>query len=136
MNNKIIPAVQAVISLVLIGAVKLWAPVCPKLLDLANGNQTHMKCWFSATAVACLAVVVFALAIAELFMDKASRKKVQLVVIVAAILMFLVFSTIIGICMAPEMACHKTFLWVKICAGSLVVLSLVDIFTGKDKQVA
>ena len=50
--NKIMIALQAVSALCLIGAVKIWAPVCGKLLDLANGNQVPMKChWAEQAAV-------------------------------------------------------------------------------------
>ena len=42
MKNKIttiVGAVQALAALVLIGAIKIWAPVCQKMLTLTTGKE-------------------------------------------------------------------------------------------------
>ena len=134
--KKFIPIIQAVASLCLIGAVKIWAPVCPKMLDLANGNQVHMKCWFSGQAGIALAVVLIAASIAAfLIKDPKNRKIVQIVNIVGSIMLFLVFTSLIGVCMSSEMICHKTALWAKLTAAAVALLGIVDIFTGKEGQL-
>ena len=48
--NKIMIILQALAAVCMIGALKIWAPVCGKMLDLANGNQTHMKCHWAGQA--------------------------------------------------------------------------------------
>ena len=135
MKNKIISIIQIVMTLVLMGALKIWAPVCQGVLDLANGNQTHMKCWFSSQAVFAVALVVLAMTVVSLFMDKKPRKKLQIAVIVACVVMILIFTNFIGICAKTTMACHTTDVWVKVLSAVIAVLGLVDMFTGKENQI-
>ena len=135
MKDKIIPAVQAVLALMIIGVEKIWAPVCAGLLDMANGKQTHMKCWFSAQAVIVIAIVLIVMLIMMLFVDAPARKRFQIAVLVAAILMPLTFTKIIGMCMMEGMACHGTAMWVIILSAAIAILGIADILKGGKDQI-
>ena len=46
MKNKmtiIVSAIQAVAALCVLGAVKIWAPVCSGMLTLETGKEVAMK---------------------------------------------------------------------------------------------
>ena len=50
MNKRKISGIIILIAAIfMIGAVKVWAPVCQKSLELANGGETHMKCFYYGT---------------------------------------------------------------------------------------
>lgn len=133
--KKIIPVIQLVLSLAVIGALKVWAPVCDGVIDLANGNQTHMKCWFASQAGIGLAIVLIAVYGVALIAGSDKRKLIQIVGAVAAIALILEFSSFIGVCMMP-MACHLTRKWMFGLAGAIIVLAVADVVTGgKDKQL-
>ena len=68
--NKIMIALQALAAALLIGAIKIWAPVCGKMLDLANGNQTHMKCYWAGQAGFAVAVILLIAAVMALLAKK------------------------------------------------------------------
>lgn len=135
MKGKLLPALQAVCAVVLLGAIKIWAPVCSGLLDLANETQTHMKCWYSGQAVMCIAVIIGVMAALSIFMDKAPRKLMQIAVIVACFMMMLVVGPAIGICAKAEMACHATAKWVHIIGAVIAIIGVADIFSGKENQL-
>ncbi len=135
MKDKMIPVIQAVLALAVIGAEKVWAPVCDGLLDLANGNQTHMKCWFSSQAVAMIAVVLTVMLVMMLFADASSRKKLQIAALAAAILMPLTFTKVIGMCAMEDMACHGTAMWVMILSTAIGILSVADMLKGGRNQI-
>ena len=40
--NKILIALQAIAAVLLIGAIKIWAPVCGKMLELTTGKTVPM----------------------------------------------------------------------------------------------
>ncbi len=133
--KRILPIIQTASALCILGAIKIWAPVCDGVLNLENGNQTHMNCWFSAQAGLALGIVMLAMAVVAIFMkDKCSRKLLQVALIVACIVMFLVFTSLIGVCVKP-MACHATANWVKIMCAIIAIAGLADIFTGKENQI-
>ncbi len=135
MREKIIPIIQTVLALAIIGAEKIWAPVCTGLLDLANGNQTHMKCWFSSQAVLMIALVLIAIIVTMFFVEASSRKKIQIAAITAAIIMPLTFTKVIGMCMMEGMACHSTSMWVIVLSAVIAVLGITDILKGGRNQI-
>ena len=61
--NKLACAVQALAALLLLGAVKLWAPVCGKMLTLTTGKEVHMKCFYTGQTAVVLAVIMLAVAL-------------------------------------------------------------------------
>ena len=134
MYTKVIAAIQAVAALAMIGAAKVWAPVCAGMLTLDNGNQVHMKCHYAGQAVVLLAVVILVAAIVG-FLAKKDHKVVQLVVIAAAVAIFVVFTDFMGICMMHDMACHNTALWARVLAGIAAIAAVADMILGKEGQV-
>ena len=137
MKNKIttiVGAVQALAALVLIGAIKIWAPVCQKMLTLTTGKEVHMKCFYTAQASIGVAVILLVAAIVVILAQK-DHKKVQLVNIAGGVVLFLLFTSLIGVCASPDMACRTTALWGKVVAGVTVVASVVDLLSGKEGQL-
>ena len=137
MKNKmttIVGAVQALAALVLIGAIKIWAPVCQKMLTLTTGKEVPMKCFYTAQAALCLAVIALVAAIVVILARK-DHKKVQFVNIAGGVVLFLLFTSLIGVCASPDMACRTTALWGKVVAGITVIASVVDLLSGKEGQI-
>ena len=132
--SKILIGIQALAAVCLIGALKIWAPVCTKLLTLESGAQTHMKCHYSSQAALVIAVILLVAALAA-FISKGDHKKFHFVSIAGAVSLFLIFGSLIGICANAEMACHSTALWVRIMAGVIIAAGAVDLFTGGENQI-
>ena len=131
---NILIAVQAVAGLVLIGAVKLWAPVCGKMLELANGNSVPMKCHWAGQAALVVSVLIVVTAVMGLLAKK-DYKKFAVVNAVAAVLLFMVFTSLIGVCASEEMRYQITALWGKGVAAVTLVTSLALLLGGKEGQI-
>ena len=132
--NKIMIALQAIAALCVLGAVKIWAPVCGKMLDLANGNQTHMKCHWAGQAAIAVAVIILAAALMALLAKK-EYKGLMVVNAVSGTLLFLVFTSLIGVCANEEMRCNATKLWGIGAAAVTFATSLLNLLSGKEGQV-
>ena len=131
---NILIAVQAVAGLVLIGAVKLWAPVCGKMLELANGNSVPMKCHWAGQAALVVSVLIVVTAVMGLLAKK-DYKKFAVVNAVAAVLLFMVFTSLIGVCASEEMRCQITAVWGKGIAAVTLACSLALLLGGKEGQI-
>lgn len=132
--NKILIALQAVAALCIIGAVKIWAPVCGKMLDLANGNQVPMKCHWAGQAAIAIAIIILAAAVMA-FLAKKEYKGLMVVTAAAGVVVFLVFTSLIGVCASAEMACNGTKLWGMGAAAIVIAASLINLISGKEGQV-
>ncbi|MGM9619716.1 MAG: DUF4418 family protein [Oscillospiraceae bacterium] len=132
--SNILIALQAVAAVCVLGAVKLWAPVCGKLLELANGNEVPMKCHYAGQAAIGVAVIILAAAVTA-FLIKKGHKGLMVVNAVAAVVLFLVFSSLIGVCAAEGMRCQVTSLWGKGAAIVVFASSLIELLRGKEGQV-
>ena len=133
--NKIMIALQALAAALLIGAIKIWAPVCGKLLDLANGNQVPMKCHWAGQAGFAVAVIILAAAVMALLAKK-EYKGLMVVTAVCGALLFMIFATgFIGVCASETMRCQTTKLWGIIAAAVTFVASLINLLSGKEGQV-
>ena len=132
--DDLMAALQAAAAVCTIGAVKLWAPVCGSMLELANGNETHMKCYYAGQAAFGVALII--LAIAAAFLTKKGYKSLLAVNIVAAAVLFFVFSgSLIGVCVSETMRCQTTALWGRGAAVVVLLTSLIDLFAGKEGQL-
>ena len=101
--NKIMIALQALAAVLLIGAIKIWAPVCGKMLDLANGNQTHMKCYWAGQAGLVVAIIILAAAVMA-FLAKKEYKGFMVITAICGALLFMIFATkFIGVCASETM---------------------------------
>ena len=133
--NKIMIALQALAAALLIGAIKIWAPVCGKMLDLANGNQTHMKCYWAGQAGLAIAVILLVTALMALLAKK-EYKGFMVVAAVCGALLFMIFATsFIGVCASETMRCQATKVWGIGAAAVAFVTSLLNLLSGKEGQV-
>ena len=133
MNNVLI-AIQALAAIVMVAAIKIWAPVCGKMLELVSGKQVPMKCHWAGQAAIAVSVIILATAIVALLAKK-EYKGLMVVNAVAGVILFLVFTSLIGVCASEEMRCQVTKLWGMGCAAVTVVTSLVNLLSGKEGQV-
>ena len=131
---NILIAVQALAGLAMLGAVKIWAPVCGKMLELANGNQVPMKCHWAGQAAIVVGILITVTAVMGL-LAKQDYKKFALVNAVAAVLLFMVFTSLIGVCASEEMRCQTTKIWGIGAAAVVLGTSLINLISGKEGQV-
>ena len=132
--NKIMIALQAAAALCLIGAIKIWAPVCGKMLELVSGKQVPMKCHWAGQAAIAICIIILAVAVMA-FLAKKEYKGLMVVNAVAAVVLFTVFTSLIGVCASEEMRCQITKLWGMGAATVVFATSLVNLLSGKEGQV-
>ena len=132
--NNILILVQAAAAAALLGAVKLWAPVCGKMLELVSGKEVPMKCHWAGQAAIAICVIVLAAALMALLAKK-EYKGLMVVTAVAAVMLFLVFTSLIGVCASEEMRCQTTKLWGIGAAAVIFGTSLINLISGKEGQV-
>ena len=137
MKNKmtiIVSAIQAVAARCVLGAVKIWAPVCSGMWTLETGKEVAMKCYYAGQAAIAVAVILLVSA-GIAFFAKSAHKLVQVITIVGAVMLFLLFTSLIGICANTEMACHTTALWGKGAVIVIIAAAVVDLLAGKKGQI-
>ena len=132
--NKIMIALQAAAALCLLGAIKIWAPVCGKMLELVSGKQVPMKCHWAGQAAIAVCIIILAAAVMA-FLAKKEYKGLMVVNAVAAVVLFMVFTSLIGVCASEEMRCQITKLWGMGAAAVVFATSLVNLLSGKEGQV-
>ena len=132
--SNIFIAVQALAAVVMVAAIKIWAPVCGKMLETTAGKQVPMKCHWAGQAAIAVSIIILAAAIVAL-LSKKGYKGLMVVNAVAGIVLFLVFTSLIGVCASEEMRCQVTKLWGMGCAAAVTISALADLFTGKEGQV-
>ena len=132
--SNIFIAIQALAAVVMVAALKIWAPVCGKMLELVSGKQVPMKCHWAGQAAIAVSIILLAAAIAAL-LSKKGYKGVMVVNAVAGVVLFLVFTRLIVVCASEEMRCNVTKLWGMGCAAAVTISALADLFTDKEGQV-
>ena len=132
--SNIFIAIQALAAVVMVAALKIWAPVCGKMLETTAGKQVPMKCHWAGQAAIAVSIIILAAAIAALLAKK-EYKGMMIVNAVAGVVLFLVFTRLIGVCASEEMRCQVTKLWGMGCAAVVFATSLVNLFSGKEGQV-
>ena len=132
--NKIMIALQALAAALLIGAIKIWAPVCGKMLELVSGKQVPMKCHWAGQAAIAVSVIILAVAVMA-FLAKKEYKGLMVVNAVAAVVLFLVFTSLIGVCASETMRCQATKIWGIGAAAAIFGTSLINLLSGKEGQV-
>ena len=70
--NKVMIVLQALAAATLLGAIKIWAPVCGKLLELVSGKQVPMKCHWAGQAAIAISVIIIAAAVMALLVSTTS----------------------------------------------------------------
>ena len=132
--NKVMIILQALAAAALLGAIKIWAPVCGKMLELANGNQVPMKCHWAGQAAVAVCIIILVAAVMALLAKK-EYKGLMVVNAVAAVILFLVFTSLIGVCASVEMRCQTTKIWGLGAAAVVFGSSLINLISGKEGQV-
>ena len=132
--NKVMIVLQALAAAALLGAIKIWAPVCGKLLELVSGKQVPMKCHWAGQAAIAVSVIILAAAVMALLAKK-EYKGLMVVNAVAAVVLFLVFTSLIGVCASAEMRCQATKIWGIGAAAVVFGTSLINLISGKEGQV-
>ena len=132
--NNILILIQAAAAAVMICALKIWAPVCGKMLELVSGKEVPMKCHWAGQAAIAICVILLAAAIMALLAKK-EYKGLMVVTAVAAVMLFLVFTSLIGVCASQEMRCQVTKLWGMGAAAAAFGASLINLISGKEGQV-
>ena len=132
--NKVMIALQALAAAVLIGAIKIWAPVCGKMLELTSGKQVPMKCHWAGQAAIAISIIILAAAVMA-FLAKKEYKGLMVANAVAAAMLFLVFTSLIGVCASETMRCQITKIWGIGAATVVFATSLINLLSGKEGQV-
>ena len=132
--NKIMLALQALAAVCLLGAVKIWAPVCGKMLELVSGKEVPMKCHWAGQAAIAVSVIILVSAVMALLAKK-EYKGLMVVNAVAGVLLFMIFTSLIGVCASAEMRCQVTKVWGIGAAVVTVATSLINLLSGKEGQV-
>ena len=133
--SNILIALQIIAAGCMVGAIKIWAPVCGKMLGLTSGKQVPMKCHWAGQAAMAIGIIILAAAVVAL-LTKKDYKGLMAVTAVAGAVLFLIFTNkLIGVCASEEMRCQITKLWGMGCAAAVVISSLIDLVSGKEGQV-
>ena len=132
--NNILILMQAVAAAVMIGVLKIWAPVCGKMLELVSGKEVPMKCHWAGQAAIAIAVIILVAAVMALLAKK-EYKGLMVVTAVAAVMLFLVFTSLIGVCASEEMRCQATKVWGLGAAAVVFGTALINLISGKEGQV-
>ena len=93
-----------------------------------------MKCHWAGQAAIAVSVIILAAAIVAL-LSKKGYKGVMVVNAVAGVVLFLVFTKLIGVCASEEMRCQVTKLWGMGCVAVVTIASVVDLLSGKEGQI-
>jgi len=133
--NKILIILQALAAACLIGAIKIWAPVCGKMLELTSGKTVPMKCHWAGQAAIAVSIIMIAIAVMALLAKK-EYKGLMVANAVAGVILFLIFTnTLIGVCASAEMRCNVTKIWGMGAAAVTVAASLINLLSGKEGQI-
>lgn len=133
--SKVILGIELLASLLILGALFKWAPVCSGLLTLQNGSMVHMKCFYTGQASIVLAVLLLVTALVA-FLSKTDHNKIQgLVVLIGIMLIANTYESVIGIgiCKKAEMACNTTALWIKAGGALAIGGGLLDVLANSTK---
>lgn len=93
-----------------------------------------MKCHWAGQAAIAIAVIILVAALLTAFAKQGNRS-LMAVNAAAAVMLFLVFTGLIGVCASSEMRCQSTAVWGKLCAGVVLACSLVGLIGGKEGQL-
>lgn len=127
--RKLIPIILVGVSLVVLGAVLLFSPVCNSLIELKSGNMTHMKCFYTGKAAIILSILLLVSGITSYF-----KNGFQWVIIAIGILLIIItFESAIGIglCKMDTMPCHNTAAWIR--GGGIISIILGILMFYKKK---
>ena len=138
MENKkklnIIAGVEALVAVFMWVAVTKIAPVCSGMLELVSGKQVHMKCYYTAVVFVFIAALLLVNAVVAIVAKKSVVSGIMTVAVAALVFVALNDTIGIGICMNPEMACHMTAPFAKVCGTVEIILGLVYAYLVTKKE--
>jgi hypothetical protein len=113
-------------ALVVLGAIYIWAPVCDQFLQLANGNMTHMRCFYTAHAATYLAILLLVSSVVSL----ATKNKTAIISLIIGIMLITITNDTIGIgvCKKSTMSCIQTAVWLKGCGIVTIIAGAGQLF--------
>lgn len=131
--HKILLYCLIAVSLLLLGAIYIWAPVCNGFLELANGNMVPMRCLYTAKAATVLSILLLVLAVASLLTKKSNP---VMVIALGIMLIAVTYESFLGIGVCKKvMACHDTAFWLRSGGILTIILGLVSALK-KPKQIS
>ncbi len=140
--NKIKSGIEGILlivsGLIMIGAIKIWSPVCQSMLELYRKNGDvkfmNMKCAHTSKLLIYLSILLIILGLISVI----KGVKFGVLPVVIGIMMMVSMSSDYGIGMCRTgvgMACEKTRLWIYI-SGSIAILSgVIAMIRGRKKSV-
>jgi hypothetical protein len=93
-----------------------------------------MKCHWAGQAAIAICVIILVAAVAALLVKK-DYKGLMIVTAVAGVMLFLVFTNLIGVCANEEMRCNITKIWGMGAAGIVIATSIINLISGKEGQI-
>ena len=92
------------------------------------------KFFVTGQAAVAVAAILLAVAITAL-LSKSGHRRLMIASAVASIMLFLLFSSLIGVCASPDMRCHTTDLWCRGAAVVSIAASVIELSSGKEGQI-
>lgn len=125
--SKTLSCILVLVSLLSLAGIVLFSPVCSKLLELANGNMTHMKCFYTGKASIILTIILLISSILGFLKE---NKYINIVIIVIGVLLIAVtYDSFIGIGICKKaMDCHSTALWIRGEGIISIIIGLIMLF--------
>ncbi len=121
-------------GLIMIGSIKIWAPVCSEPLELfrANGDVKYMsmKCVHNSKLLMYLSIILI---VVGLFSFIKNKKQIVLPIVIGILMMISVSHDYgIGMCKTGiGMECEATRLWINIVGALSIISGLVSAFLVK-----
>ncbi|AFS79004.1 hypothetical protein Curi_c20000 [Gottschalkia acidurici 9a] len=132
-SSKVLNGILVLVGFIVISAILIWSPVCEKMIELANGNMTHMRCFYTGQASILLSIVLIVAGIESLFMN--TRKPWTFIAIGILFLVVTSDSVLgIGLCIKETMPCHSTAVWIRGGGILTIICGLLSLVKGDTRQ--
>ncbi|KNF09056.1 hypothetical protein CLPU_4c01020 [Gottschalkia purinilytica] len=132
--SKILSGILVLVGFIIIGSILIWSPVCKNMMELASGNMSHMRCYYTGQASILLSIVLIVAGI-ESFLTN-SRKPWTFITIGIMFLVVTFGSKLgIGVCMKETMRCNITATWIRIGGIVTMICGLISLFKEEEKEI-
>lgn len=130
--SKLFSYILALVSVLTLAGITAFSPVCSKLIELASGNMTHMKCFYTGKVAVILGIILLVASVISIF--KNNKYNTILIIIIGILLICVTFESFIGIGICKKvMDCHSTALWIRGGGALSIIIGLIMLFI-KDKK--